>query len=239
MNLVDIGVALVAGLISITSPCCLPLLPGYLGYLSGMSVTEMGAGRRRPTVAAVLFVAGFTAVFAGLGATASALGGTILQHRHGLEQIAGAFILALGLLMLASSRLSVLATGGDWSQRWARGQLWAAAPLGAAFAITWTPCIGPVLAGILTLAASTEQVGQGVLLLVVYSIGLGLPFIALSFSVPRVRAWLSRTRRAVGVIRAASGTLLVAMGVLLLTDRWLPLMAPVLRLYAKAQWPPV
>jgi cytochrome c-type biogenesis protein len=239
VNLIDLAVALAAGLISITSPCCLPLLPGYLGYLTGMSTTEMGASRRRPVVAALLFVAGFTAVFATLGATASALGEAVLQHRRGLEQVAGGFIVVVGLVMLLSYRIPALNRGGDWSQRWANGQLWTAAPLGAAFAITWTPCIGPVLAGILTLAGSNGSVARGVVLLVVYSLGLALPFIALSFSVARVRALLRRMGPALAVVRTSSSMVLVAMGALLLTDRWLPLMAPLLRLYARAQWPPV
>src|SRR5207302_591143 len=156
----------------------------------GMSTTELSSSRWRPFAAALLFVAGFTAVFASLGATASVLSRGLLTHRQGLDQIAGAFIIAIGLVILLGPRVGALNRGGDWSQRWARGQLWTAAPLGAAFAITWTPCIGPVLAGILTLAASTEQVGSGIILVVVYSLGLGIPFIALSLSVHRVRHWL-------------------------------------------------
>ncbi len=239
MNLIDLAVALAAGLISITSPCCLPLLPGYLGYLTGMSTTDLGSSRRRPVVAAILFVAGFTVVFATLGATASALGASVLLHRRGLERLAGGLILMIGLLMLLSYRVRWLNRGGDWSRRWANGQLWTAAPLGAAFAVTWTPCIGPVLAGILTLAGSTESLAGGVILLVVYSLGLGAPFIALSFSVSRVRGVLRRLGPAMAVVRASSSALLVAMGALLLTDRWVPLMAPLLRVYARAQWPPV
>lgn len=125
------------------------------------------------------------------------------------------------------------------SKKWAKGQLWAAAPLGAAFAITWTPCIGPVLGGILALAGSTGKTGTGVVLLLVYSLGLGVPFIALALWVDRVRGWLKRVARGTAILHTASGVLLASMGVLLLTNQWLPLMAPLLRLYAKAQWPPV
>ena len=239
MNVANLGIAAGAGVISITSPCCLPLLPGYLGYLTGMSATELGERRRRAVAAAVLFTLGFTAVFSLLGATATVAGRALLLHRHGLEQIAGVVVLLVGVPLLASERVPLLARSGDWTQRWAAGQLWAAAPLGAAFAITWTPCIGPVLAGILTLAASTDQVGQGILLLAVYSLGLALPFVALSFSVPHVRAWLRRVGRGAAIARLASGGTLVAMGALLITDRWLPLMTPLLRLYSRAQWPPV
>ena len=239
MNLVNVAIAFGAGVISITSPCCLPLLPGYLGYISGAAPAGDPARSRRPLLAAALFVAGFTLVFTALGATASALGQLLLLNRYGLSQIAGGFILAMGLAIVLSYRVGWLSRGGDWSQPWAHGQLWAAAPLGAAFAVTWTPCIGPVLAGILTLAGSTGEVSQGVLLLLVYSLGLGLPFIGLAFSVERVRGWLRRVARGTAALHLASGAMLVVMGVLLLTNQWLPLMAPLLRLYAKAQWPPV
>jgi cytochrome c-type biogenesis protein len=149
------------------------------------------------------------------------------------------FILAMGLVILLSARWGWLARGGDWSRPWARGQLWAAAPLGAAFAITWTPCIGPVLAAILALAGSTGQVFEGAFLLLVYSLGLGLPFLGLALSVNRVRGWMRRAARSTALLHMASGVVLIAMGVLLLTDQWLPLMSPLLRLYARFQWPPV
>jgi cytochrome c-type biogenesis protein len=238
MNLVNIPIALGAGLLSITSPCCLPLLPGYVGYLTGMSSTELGDSRRRPFMAAVLFVVGFTIVFAALGATASALGHALLVHRQLFTVIAGAFILAMGLVVLLEGRVPFLARSGTWGGGWGRGRLWAAAPLGAAFAITWTPCIGPVLGGILALAGTTGSVGEGIFLLVVYSVGLGLPFVALSLSVPRMRARLQRVGRWMATVRVASGAVFVAMGVLLITGLWFPLMAPLLRFYAQAQWPP-
>jgi cytochrome c-type biogenesis protein len=239
VNLVNLAIAFGAGLVSITSPCCLPLLPGYLGYISGTSVLGAEKSNRRPLFAALLFVLGFTLVFTALGATASVVGQVLLEHRYGLGQIAGGFILAMGLAILLSTRFGWLSRGGDWSKSWAKGQLWAAAPLGAAFAITWTPCIGPVLGGILTLAGATGQAAQGVILLLAYSIGLGLPFIALALSVDRVRGFLHRIARGTAALHFASGALLSAMGILLLTNQWLPLMAPLLRLYAKAKWPPV
>ncbi|MHB8508027.1 MAG: cytochrome c biogenesis CcdA family protein [Candidatus Dormibacteria bacterium] len=241
MNLISLAVAFGAGLISITSPCCLPLLPGYLGYISGTSPTRVTPTppSRRPLVAAVLFVGGFTLVFTALGATASAIGGLLMLNREGLGQVAGAFILLMGLLILLGGRIGWFSRSGDWSQGWAKGQLWAAMPLGAAFALTWTPCIGPVLAGILTLAGTTGSVGQGVVLLLTYSLGLGVPFVALALSIDRVRGWLRRVARGTALLHYASGAVLAAMGVLLLTNQWLPLMSPLLRLYAKVQWPPV
>jgi len=239
VNLINLAIAFGAGMISITSPCCLPLLPGYLGYVSGAPALASERQDRRPLAAALLFVSGFTLVFTALGATASVVGQVLLVHRYGLGQIAGGFILAMGLVIIVSGRIGWLSRGGDWSKPWARGQLWAAAPLGAAFAITWTPCIGPVLAAILTLAGSTGQATEGVILLLAYSVGLGIPFIALALSANRVRGFLRRIARGTAALHYASGALLSAMGILLLTNQWLPLMAPLLRFYAKARWPPV
>lgn len=239
MNLINLAVAFGAGVISITSPCCLPLLPGYLGYLTGMSPGQLEANRRRTLVAALLFVMGFSLVFIALGATASVLGTLLLTYRLPLAQVAGVFILIMGLFLLLEGRVSLLSRTGDWSRWSAGGKLWTAPLLGAAFAITWTPCIGPVLAVILTLAGSTASLDQGVVLLAAYSLGLAVPFVALSLSVPKVRAWLHGVRRAPAVLQGASGLLLVAMGFLLVTDRWLPLVSPVLTWYAQARWPPI
>ena len=204
-----------------------------------MSSASSEPNRRRTFVAAMLFVFGFSFVFIGLGATASILGSLLLTYRLPVAQIAGFFILAMGLFLLLEGRIALLSRGGDWSRRFAGGKLWTAPLLGAAFAITWTPCIGPVLAAILTLAASTANLDQGVVLLAAYSIGLGVPFVVLSLSVPTVRAWLHRVRWAPAILQQTSGALLVAMGFLLVTDLWLPLISPVLSWYAQARWPPI
>lgn len=239
MNLVNLAVAFAAGVISITSPCCLPLLPGYLGYLSGLSSGRLEAGRGRTVTAAALFVSGFTLVFIALGATASVVGAALTQFRLPLAHLAGALILLMGLVLLLEGRVGWLARGGDWSRRLAGGKLWTAPLLGAAFAITWTPCIGPVLGAVLTLAGAGGSLVQGVALLTAYSLGLALPFLALSLSVTGVRERLRTVGRGVAILQPAAGALLAAMGVLLLTDRWLPLVAPVLAWYAQARWPPI
>lgn len=233
-NALGLGLAFAAGLVSITSPCSLPLLPGYLGYLTG-SVT---ADRRRTVLAAVLFVAGFSLVFVALGATASVLGSVLLAYRLPLSRVAGVFILAMGLVLLLEGRVGFLSRGGDWSRRFEGGRLTTAPALGAAFGITWTPCIGPVLGAILTLAGATASLGQGVALLVAYSVGLAVPFVLLGLSVTQVRSWLRRIGRGTAVLQSASAALLVVMGVLLVTDRWLPLVAPILAWYSEARWPP-
>ena len=238
LNALTLALAFVAGAISITSPCCLPLLPGYLGYLSGVSREQAQRQRRRVLIAAFLFVAGFSVVFIALGATASELGALLISFRLQLYQIAGVFILVMGFVLILEGRIGFLSRGGDWSRRWGRGQLWAALPLGASFAITWTPCIGPVLAVILTLAGSTADLQQGVTLLAAYSLGLAVPFLLLSLGVPAFTSLSRRLGPIVGVTQAASGVLLVGMGFLLITGRWLPLIAPILSWYAQAHWPP-
>jgi cytochrome c-type biogenesis protein len=239
VNLINLAVAFSAGLISITSPCCLPLLPGYLGYLSGLSAREVEANRRRTFAAALLFVAGFSVIFIALGATASVVGAALLANRLAAGHVAGIFILVMGLLLLLEGRIGIFSRGGDWSRWSAGGTLWSAPVLGAAFAITWTPCIGPVLGAILTLAGTTAALSQGVALLAAYSLGLAVPFVALSLSVPKVHTLLRRLGRAPAVMQGVAGALLVVMGALLLTDRWLPLISPVLSWYAQARWPPV
>src|SRR3989449_5330949 len=184
-----IAIAFVAGLISITSPCCLPLLPGYLGYLTGLGGEEP-TRRNRTMAAAALFVVGFTAIFIALGATASELGALLLYNRLPVARVAGVFIAVMGTLLLLEGRIGFLSRGGDWSRRLAGGSLWTAPLLGAAFALTWTPCIGPVFGAGLTLAGTTASLSQGVLLLTAYSVGLGVAFVALGLSVARVRTWL-------------------------------------------------
>ena len=228
-----------AGLISITSPCCLPLLPGYLGYLTGLSAEDMAERRGRTLSAALLFVAGFTVVFVALGATASELGAALAGSRVRLEQVAGVLIAVMGVVLLLDGRIPGLWRAGDWSRLLAGGRMWAAAPLGASFAITWTPCIGPVLGAILALAGSTQDLGRGVVLLAVYSLGLALPFLALSLAVAPARALLRRAAGAMAAARLASGAILVIMGVLLVSGRWLPLIAPALDAYGRLHWPPV
>ena len=235
MPTLGLAVAFGAGLISITSPCCLPLLPGYLAYLSGLSPQEMAARRGRVLAGGVLFVVGFGLVFVALGATASILGALLLSYRAPLDRIAGIFVLAMGGILLLESRFGWLSRGGDWSRAWKGGRLLAALPLGMAFAITWTPCIGPVLGAVLTLAATTGRLQEGVALLAAYTGGLAVPFLLLAISMQRVRSWLRGFGRAMVVGQYAAASLLLAMGVLLVSGRWLAVMAPLLAWYAQAR----
>ncbi|MPZ66000.1 MAG: cytochrome C biogenesis protein [Pseudonocardiaceae bacterium] len=238
------SLALVAGVVSFSSPCVLPLLPGYVSYVSGLSRLEPGRGhpsgdRRRVSVAAVLFVLGFSAVFTTLGATASAVGGLLARHQRALELAGGAIIIAMGLAMTGLLRVRLLhrqlrfdvATVG-------RGPA-GAVPLGAAFAFGWTPCVGPVLASILATAATTSTVTRGALLLFVYSLGLGIPFLVLAAGLARRRlrfGWLRRHGRRIEI---AGGVVLALMGVALISGMWTTVMSDMLATFARLGWPPL
>lgn len=242
MELVLLGaLALVAGVVSFTSPCTLPLLPGYVGYVAvpeeASAGTDGGAGRS--LVGPVLFVAGFGVTFTVLGATASALGALLGGAGRTLDVVGGIVVGLMGLLLLSGRRPGPLARDGRGGlHRVARGPA-GAFPLGVAFALGWTPCVGPVLAGILTVAGRGASVGRGALLLALYAIGLGLPFLLLARAVQRgqVRlAWLQRHGR---TLEAVGGVLLVAMGIALVSGVWTQMMSVALSWYARFGWPPI
>lgn len=234
------SLALVAGVVSFTSPCALPLLPGYVSWVSGLT----GRGGRRPEEApvlrgALLFVLGFTLVFTVLGLTASALGLLLVQNRQVLTTVGGVLVIAMGLVSVGLLRIPLL-------QRQARFDLTrvaqgpgGAVPLGAAFAIGWTPCVGPVLTAILATAAGAGSLGRGALLLIAYSAGLGIPFLLVALGVRRGRSrlgWLRRHGRAVEVL---GGVLLVGMGLLMVFGSWTVLLSKALGFYARVGWPPI
>ncbi|WP_219418043.1 cytochrome c biogenesis CcdA family protein [Pseudonocardia nigra] len=238
------SLAAVAGAVSFSSPCVLPLLPGYLSYVSGLSGTSRAGdgtipARRRVLLGAVLFVAGFTTVFTTLGATASALGLMLRQNLAAINVVGGAVVVVMGVAMTGLLRIPVL----QREMRPALGRVGAgpgsALPLGAAFAFGWTPCVGPVLASILTTAASSADLGRGALLLLAYSLGLGLPFLALAAGIDRGRdrfGWLRRHSRRIELV---GGVALVATGVLMMTGEWTAVMSSMLAWYARFGWPPI
>jgi cytochrome c-type biogenesis protein len=243
--LAPFALAFVAGLISFTSPCCLPLMPGYVSYVSGVaSGTPTGgegavALRSRTMLAAGLFVMGFATTFTLMGAAASELGTLILRNRLVLGRVAGVFVIVMGLATTGLLRVPFLYRERRFDLARIRPGPAGAVPLGMAFAIGWTPCIGPVLAGILTAAATVEGAWRGAALLFVYSLGLGLPFLLLALGVTRTGRlfrWLRRHGRAIEV---AGGSVLVLMGVLMISGRWIQLFAPLLRLFSRSGWPPV
>lgn len=230
--------AFVAGVLSITSPCCLPLIPGYLSYMSGVS---LGSNDRRGRVvaAAGLFVLGFATIFTGLGASASLLGSYLLGALPMLVKIAGAFVIAMGLTMLGVLHLPFLMRERRADLRRIRPGPVGAFPLGMAFAFGWTPCIGPILATILTAAAATETARRGAGLLAVYSAGMGIPFMLIALAYTRKGKIFEFLRRRALLLEKVGGALLVAMGILLITGVWTRLFVPIIRLFSRTGWPPL
>ncbi|MGH9244294.1 MAG: cytochrome c biogenesis CcdA family protein [Acidimicrobiales bacterium] len=233
--------AVVAGAISFSSPCCLPLIPGYLSYVSGLSLAELGQREARAVAlrASLLFVAGFTAVFALLGVSVTLLGTVLLRNLPVIVRISGFVIVALGLAMVGLVRIPFLYRERRFDMSRVPAGRKGAFVLGMTFAFGWTPCIGPVLATILATAAASHTVAVGGVLLVLYSLGLGLPFIGLALGFNRARgslAWLRRHGRA---IETAGGLLLVAVGLLFVSGTWRSLFIPLQRKFAELGWPPI
>jgi cytochrome c-type biogenesis protein len=218
--------AFAAGFLSFISPCVLPLIPGYVSFVSGVSLEEMRGGatapsasRRQVLITSLFFVLGFSLVFIALGATASAVGKFLLVRLPILAKIAGALLIILGLHMMGVFRIPFLETEKRvQSDRKPAGPL-GAIVVGIAFAFGWTPCIGPILSGILTLAASKETVWDGVQLLTVYSAGLGIPFLLTSVAINQFFAASKRIRKHYHAIEVVSGALLIAIGLLIFTGR--------------------
>lgn len=244
-NPVGLLVAFGAGMLSFLSPCVLPLVPGYLSMVSGLSATELEAGgslsgpsSRRLLRGIGLFIAGFTLVFTVLGAAASGLGHLIITDKSVLSTAAGALIICFGVILVATAlpaglwiRLSPLGpTAMSRFVQERRFQVrpsalgsWAPPLMGMAFAFGWTPCIGPVLAAVLGLAAARSTLAGGVTLLIAYSLGLGVPFLATGIAFGRLTALYARARRTLWLVHVATGVILVVFGVLLVTGQlgWL------------------
>jgi cytochrome c-type biogenesis protein len=222
--LIQLLVAFGAGVISFISPCVLPLLPGYLSMMSGYSAAQLDAGdvsTARMTRVILLFIAGFTVVFAALGAAATGFGQFLRQNLNALTRISGLVIIVFGILMIAMavSERGFLATVSQEKRvqvRPSRLGKWAPPVMGAAFGFGWTPCIGPVLTVILTTAAVQETVGQGILLLVAFSAGLGVPFLLAGLGLFK---FFGRLKPYLKPINIASGIFLTLFGVVMLTGR--------------------
>jgi cytochrome c-type biogenesis protein len=219
---VSILAALVAGMLSFLSPCVLPLVPPYLVYLTGTSLERFALGQGKPrlsghtVLAAFIFVLGFSTVFVALGASASAIGGLIRAYSADLAILAGIGIIIMGLHFLGITPIA-------WLMQEKRVQvakpvsLWGAYMMGLAFALGWTPCIGPILAAILAIAASEATVAKGAAMLAVYSLGLGVPFMIAAFAVEPFAAFLARFRTHLGLVEKVMGGLLVLTGIAFLT----------------------
>lgn len=214
-------VAFGAGIVSFLSPCVLPLVPSYLSMMSGVGGAQLaapsGSDQRRLLRSTLLFVAGFTLVFAGLEATANGISQPLQRHQRGLDQIAGIVIIAMGLAFAGLIRPRALTTERRLHVAPSRLGDWAAPVMGMAFAFGWTPCIGPALAAVIGLASDTHTLLRGEAMLVAFSLGLGVPFIAAGMFFGRLTGVLSFARTHVRGINVVSGLLLAALGVMLLT----------------------
>src|SRR5499426_1693275 len=214
---VTILAALFAGLVSFLSPCVLPLVPPYLVYLAGTSLERLAEAeppplvKRDTVIAAVLFVAGFSTVFVALGASASVIGALMRFYSNELAIIAGIAIIIMGMHFLGVTPIALLHRQARLHVAKPVG-LWGAYVMGLAFALGWTPCIGPILAAILAIAASKATVAKGAGLLAVYSLGLGVPFIIAALAVEPFAAFLTRFRNKLGYVEKAMGGLLVLTG---------------------------
>jgi len=222
MHDVSVPAAVLAGLISFLSPCVLPLVPPYLVYLTGATIEHVAndegvqASKRAVMTSALVFVLGFSTVFVALGASASLIGGFIRAWSAELSILAGVIIIIMGLHFLGLTRIGLLMREGRLPIPKPVG-LWGAYVMGLAFAFGWTPCIGPILAAILSVAAAEATVAKGAMLLAVYSAGLGIPFLLAAFAVEQFSELFMRMKKHLARVEHAMGVLMVITGVAFLT----------------------
>jgi cytochrome c-type biogenesis protein len=215
---VGVLAALAAGLVSFLSPCVLPLVPGYLSTVTGVAVGDLESARwQRVLVPSLVFVAAFSVIFIMLGAGATAAGEVLRENRALLNKVAGVLMAAMGLLFV--STLFITRLNREWHPQRLMERAGSGGPLvvGAAFAIAWTPCVGPTLAAILTAASLSESAGHGAFLLSWYSAGLAIPFLATALAFSRMTTAFDVVKRHYPAIMATGGVILIAMGVLVYT----------------------
>ena len=213
-------VAFAAGLLSFLSPCVLPLVPSYIGFLTGMSLPELSGRRRAALAHALLFVAGFSVVFVLLGASATALGRALNYYQQWLQRIGGLLIIGFGLVCLGVIRLGFLSRERRVQVEHRPVGYLGSALVGMAFGAGWTPCIGPVLGAILGLAATARDLSRGMLLLAAYSAGLAVPFLLAAVALDSFLDWFQRFRRYLPWVMRVSGVLLIFVGVLMATGEF-------------------
>ncbi|MEO8448493.1 MAG: cytochrome c biogenesis protein CcdA [Gemmatimonadota bacterium] len=218
-------VAFLGGLLSFLSPCVLPLVPSYLGFITGFSLEEMAGRRRLALIHATLFVIGFSLIFILLGASATALGSALKYYKVWMTRAGGVLIIFFGLYCLGVIKLAYLSQEKRIHLQDKPVGYLGSVLVGMAFGAGWTPCIGPILGGILSLAATEADLSTGVGLLVAYSLGLAVPFLIAAYAVESFLAWFKTFRRHLDVVQKVSGALLVIVGVLILTGQFTRLAA--------------
>jgi cytochrome c-type biogenesis protein len=230
MPTVGVAVAFSAGLFSFLSPCVLPLFPSYLSFITGMSVGDLSgeltaATRRRVLLHAVTFVLGFSLVFVALGASFSAAGQLLLEYRDWIRRVGGLLIVVFGLYIAGVLRIGLLGRTQQFHFRAKPTGVVGSFVVGVTFAIGWTPCVGPILGAILSLAGTEETVQRGIALLVAYSAGLGVPFLLSALALGAFLKFFKRYRPLIPVVERGAGVLLVAVGLLVLTNTYVLLNA--------------
>lgn len=218
-------IAFTGGLLSFLSPCVLPLVPSYLGFLTGFTLDEMADRRRLALVHAALFVLGFSLVFVALGAGATALGTALKVYKVWLMRAGGLLIVIFGLYCLGVLRLDFLGQERRLHLEQRPVGFLGSVMVGMAFGAGWSPCIGPILGGILSLAATEADLRRGLVLLLAYSAGLAVPFLVAAWAVESFLDWFQRFRRHLGLVQRVSGALLVAVGLLIVTGQFARLAA--------------
>jgi len=219
---VGIPLALAAGLVSFLSPCVLPLVPGYLSTVIGVTPADLkdGVGARRVLVPSLLFIASFSAIFILLGMSATVIGSSLNAHKHALQQAGGVLIILMGLVFLATPFVAMF--NREWHSEGLLRLAGRGGPIvaGAAFAIAWTPCTSITLGAILTQAAISSSAAHGALLLAFYSMGLAIPFLLIALAFERMTSALAVVKRHFPVIIAVGGAVMVVLGVLILTGEF-------------------
>jgi cytochrome c-type biogenesis protein len=224
MESVGLFTAFLFGILSFLSPCVLPLVPGYISFISGLSFEELRETTSakkfliKTLLSSLFFVLGFSIVFVALGASATAIGKFLSDNMNVIAKVAGVVIVLFGLHMTGILKIKFLNYEAKLKTTGKPLGLVGAFIIGFAFAFGWTPCIGPVLATILVLASQQETVKQGILLLSVYSLGLGIPFLLTSLSVNFFFKWFSKVRRYLNIVEIVSGVILILLGVLIFTN---------------------